>query len=265
VSEIGLYSDPEIYDILHWPGTGAEFRGVMRAARAYARTRTRGVWTLLEPACGTARLLRLAARQGYRVLGFDLSPEMIAYANSRLPPPATGTRRRHRLLVADMERFTARFGRDSQVDVAFCPINTIRHLDTDAGMLSHFAEIARILKPGGVYLVGISVTMYGMESESEDIWEGARGHTKVKQVISFVPPELGRFEQVYSHLIIARGRQREHRDSHYRLRCYSLEQWRRLIARSSLCTIATVNADGKPVEPSDLGYCIYVLGHRHSI
>jgi SAM-dependent methyltransferase len=255
VSEVGLYSDPEVYDILHWPGTAAEFRGLERGARRHVRTRS-ARWTVLEPACGTGRLLRPAARRGHRALGFDLSAAMVEYAQERLPKSGG-----HRAFVADMTRFAGTLGR-TRVDLAFCPINTVRHLLSDAAMLAHFAEMARVLKWGGVYLVGIGTTVPGLETVSEDVWKGSRGRSKVTQVVTFFPPARGRLERVHSHLIVERDGEREHRDSTYRLRTYSLAQWEALIERSALKVLGVVDAEGKVIKAPTLGYGVWALGAR---
>jgi SAM-dependent methyltransferase len=256
--EIGLYEDAEVYDILHWPGTAEEFRGLEAAGRAFARTRTRGVWTVLEPACGTGRLLRAAARRGYRPIGFDLSPVMVAYSAEKLERSGL----RGKAIVADMVEFADAVG-ERTVDFAFCPINTIRHLESDAAMLAHFEQMRRVLKPGGVYLVGIGTSMAGLEIPTEDVWEGSRGRVRVKQVISFVPPMRGRYEEAHSHLIISRaGKVIDHRDSSYRLRTYSLRQWERLVARSALRTLAVVDDEGEEIDPPELGYGVWVLAER---
>jgi SAM-dependent methyltransferase len=249
---IGLYADAQVYDILHGPGTAEELRGLERIADRYVGRR-RGVQTWLEPACGTGRLLAAAARRrGVRVVGFDLSEEMVAYARSRLKG------RRGRVFRASMTGFAPGLAAGS-VDFAFCTINTIRHLESDEEVLEHLRQVARVLRPGGVYAVGLSATMYGMESPSEDVWEGRRGRVRVKQVIGFLPPASGRYERAISHLVISRGRRREHRDSAYRLRCYSLRQWRSLLGRSAMEVRGVADAAGQPVEPPGWGYAIWVL------
>ena len=78
----GLYTDPAVYDILHARGTAAEVDGLERMAARVRSGRARQTW--LEPACGTARYLRLAARRGRRTVGFDLSPVMIATPTARI-------------------------------------------------------------------------------------------------------------------------------------------------------------------------------------
>jgi SAM-dependent methyltransferase len=268
VSEIGLYSDPEIYDILHWPGTLAEFRGLERGWRAFARTRTSAAWTVLESACGTGRLLRIGARRGYRVAGFDLSAAMVEYARKSVQRErlkAGRARAADRVVVADMTSFAGEFA-GVRVDAAFCPINTIRHLASDAAMLAHLEQVALVLKRGGVYLVGLTTSMPRMESPSEDVWEGSRGRLKVTQVVSFMPPERGRSERVHSHLMIsglARGMAApRHRDSSYTLRTYTLKQWLKLIDASALRLVGVVDAEGKEISAPELGYGVWVLEAR---
>lgn len=251
----GFYEDPVVFDILHASGTAAEVRGLERLARLFCRRHGRGS-TWLEPACGTGRYLRAAARRGTNVIGFDLSPAMVRYAKEAYRRrPADG---RARFLVADMTRFANRTGR---VDFAFCPINTIRHLETDADMVRHLREVGRVLRPGAVYAVGLSTTAYGVEAPAEDVWEGRRGACHVKQIAAYLPPAspANRFEKVFSHLVITRGRREEHRDHAYRLRCFSGEQWTRVVRRSGLRIEAVTDDRGDPHSPGLFGYAVYIL------
>jgi SAM-dependent methyltransferase len=265
-AEIGLYTDPEVYDILHAPGTAGEVRGLERIWKRWGtgsvQSRTRGTW--FEPACGTARYLRHSAERGHRVLGVDSSAPMIEYARNRLRD--AGFERSADLRVGNM----ARLPRDwrGRVDFAFCLINSIRHLTSDRAVAAHLRAVASALRPGGIYCIGITLTSYGMEFPSEDVWVGRRGPCRVRQIVQFVPPltpadERARAERVYSHLMVTRARGRdastEHRDSRYLLRTYSRRQWESLIARSPLRTKAIVNEDGAPLNLSPSGYGIWVL------
>ena len=181
---------------------------------------------------------------------------MIDYARRRMPG------RRTHLFVADMTQFADRMPAHS-VDFAFNPINTIRHLETDAQMLQHFAEMARVLKPGGVYAVGLSLTSYAIEQPDEDLWEGTRGGCRVRQLVQYIPPAAGgRWERVISHLVVERGGRVAHSDSSYRLRCYDERQWRRLIARSTLRRIGLADVRGDPIAARTLPYAFDVLAPR---
>ncbi|MCC6660492.1 MAG: class I SAM-dependent methyltransferase [Phycisphaerales bacterium] len=257
--QIGLYEDPAVYDILHARGTAREVRGLFRIARRFIGP---GKQTWLESACGTGRYLRAAARLGIRGIGFDLSPGMIEYARR----PGTGQPRpgNPRFFVGDMTDFAARV-RPASVHLAFNVINTIRHLESDKALLAHLREVRRTLRPRAVYVVGITLTSYGMEFPSEDVWHGARGRCRVKQVVQYVPPigtkqERGRQEMVHSHLVVTRGRRVEHRDSSYPLRCYSESQWLEAVHRAGLRARGLVDDDGRDIVASPSGYGLWVLG-----
>lgn len=224
--------------------------------RIAARALGRRTATWLEPACGTGRYLEALAKRGHRVIGFDRDPGMVGYAARRLRPWGTAAR----VLDADMTEFAAKVGTGT-VDVAFNPINTVRHLASDRDMLRHFREIRRVLRPGGVYAVGLSLSWYGNEVPSEDVWEGARAGVRVKQVVQYIPPRsrASRREWVHSHLEIRRGRESEHRDSSYWLRCYGRRQWGSLVDRGGMRVAAIVNERGDEIEPVVFGYGIYLL------
>lgn len=257
-SAADFYADPVVYDILHASGTADEVNALETVARRFALSAMRRGATWLEPACGTARHLRLLKKRGKRVVGFDVEPAMIGYAKRSLARSAFEARLDDFLDVRPSLR--------GRVALAFNLINTIRHADSDAEMLTHFDMIARALRPGGVYVVGLSLSLYGCESPTEDVWTGARGTTKVTQVVQYLPPAPGgkrdRDEQVISHLTIRTGRRTRDVDSHYVLRTYSLEQWHRLLARSALHIVGVVDQDGDEMDESPLGYAVYVLAPR---
>jgi SAM-dependent methyltransferase len=307
MSDSGLYSDPEIYDILHWPGTVQDVRGLAKIATRWvapgatrASPRPPSLW--LEPACGTGRFLIEAARQARehdidrRAIGFDLSPAMIEYARAKAH--ALGVHDASRFFTGDMRRFAHELEPQS-VSLAFNPINTIRHLMSDSAMLEHLEEIAKVLAPGGVYAVGLSVCDPGSELPTEDVWEGRRTHadgttTRVKQVVQYEPPgwlaevemkrrSPARRERVSSHLMITRtppsgpSRRRaaglarpskgppehvDHRDDAYWLRTYTRAQWATLVERSALRLIASVDEVGTPHDPGLSGYALWLLGRR---
>lgn len=259
------YADPLLYDVIHTPGTAREVRGLLRTARRFVRPPANPLGAWLEPACGTGRYLRLAARRVRLAVGFDRSSAMIDYARARAASAAVPPR----YFVASMHDFDRHLPPRS-IDFAFNLINTIRHLESDADMLAHLAAIARVLRPGGAYAVGLSLCAYGQESPTEDVWRGVRGRLRVTQTVQYLPPtassrarrnDAGRFERVISHLHVVRGRRHEHLDGTYRLRAYDLRQWRELIERSPLRLAATIDEDGRDAAPCEPGYAVYLLTH----
>ncbi len=266
---VGLYADAMIYDILHTPGTASELDALERIAARSVRTSPaqsksdQQSW--LEPACGSGRCVRLAASRGTPCVGFDLDEGMIAYANDRLA--RTDAEVDASAVVADM-RTCVDDGAipEATFDFAFNTINSFRHLMSDRDAIAHLEQIARALRPGGVYAVGLSTTAFGLEFPSEDVWHAARGSVSITQTVQYIPPtgKTGgaRAERVLSHLMIERPSGIEHRDSTYALRAYSLDQWLALIAESPLGLIEVTDDAGHPCDPGESGYRIYILGAR---
>lgn len=250
----GAYARPDVYDILHAPNTAGEIDVFQRCARQHDAPR--GPW--LEPACGTGRYLRVLAARGVRVTGFDLDAGMLAYARRGIE--RDGLRHRARVLRADMADFLGLVGADRYA-VAFNPVNTLRHLHRPADVAAHLRQIAASLRPGGLYLVGISFSRYGEEEPSEDVWTARRGRVSVRQVVQYLPADRrSRMETVFSHLQVDRPRGREYLDTSYRLRSYDLDQWKGLVRRSPLRRVGAFDDLGQPVTADiETDYQIEVL------
>lgn len=263
-----FYSIPDLYDILHSPSTGSEARGVLRVARRFVPGVKAGGAKWLEPACGSGRLLRHLAARGHAAVGFDIEPAMVGYAKGRNAELPAGTR--PGVFEARMEDFD--FVRPRlRADVAFNIINTIRHLPSDVAMVQHLNAVARVLRPGGVYIVGLGLAAYGLETATEDIWQGSRAGVRVHQVVQYEPAagrtgNAARAERVVSHLTVRRGKGKgaseEHIDSVYSLRSYDLDQWRGVVEKSDLVEVGVAAGSGEAATPAAPGYYLFVLGRR---
>jgi len=246
------YATPSIYDILMTPGTAGEADVLERLHRRFAVGAARGApW--LEPACGSGRLLRLLAGRGRTITGYDLDPDMIAYARAGLQ--RRGLDGRAEALVADMASppsARARYG------FAFNPWNSLRHLPDDSAALAHLNATAESLAPGAVYAVGLSLTPADGMPMEEDVWEAARGGCRILQVINWVP--VGdRVERAHVQLVVRRGEREEHCSTGYDLRSYDARQWRDLVASSSLTTVASLDVGGRDRGDRDLPYQLEIL------
>lgn len=253
----GLYKDPIVYDILHEPGTDAEIRML---ERVWWRVSASSPRTALEPACGTGRYLERMVRAGWKVQGFDIDPAMVKFSRSRMRARSTSG---WRVWEDAFDTFGSKI-KAGAVGLAFCPINSIRHVSSDSEMVRHLKAIRRVLAPSGIYAVGISLSAYGLEAPTEDVWTGARRGVRVKQVVSYTPAAGGsnrsdRAERVDSVLEIRRQRRVEIRSSSYTLLSYSREQWEAVIAKSGLRTIGMVNEFASKFDPGRIGYAIWLL------
>ena len=255
-----FYADPHVYDVLHAPGTRDDVASLLRIIRRFVPGRE--PLRLLEPACGSGRLAIELAARGHACTGFDLSPVMVRYAKARAKERGVG--RLATFFAGDMRTFAAR-RRLRPFDAAFIPINSIRHLPSDTAMIDHLRQVRSVLRPGGVYLVGLSLCAYGLESETEDVWRGRRGGVSVSQVVQYLPPagsrDSHRNERVVSHMtVIRRGHEPVHVDSAYVLRGYDLAQWRAITARAGMPIVGCVASDGRrECRPAEPGYFVFAL------
>lgn len=238
------YDHPLWYDIVHWPDAPWEVRGLMAIERRFALEKPRKGRVWYEPACGSGRYLREAAKRGVRAFGADLNPKMVTFANRALKAAGVSAAE-GRAAVGDMTRAVP--PKAGRADFAFCLINSVRHLSTDAAVLAHLRAMRKVVKPDGLYAVGISLTHYGAEFPTEEVFHGKRGALRVTHLAQFLPP-AGRFETVLNHLMIREGAGKKakerHFDSSFRLRCFSGSQWGTMLDRAGWSVAGVVDEEG---------------------
>ena len=246
-----MYHLPSYYDILNTPGTADDITLYERIARQFNVTANN--W--LEPGCGTGRHLRVLSRRGYHAWGYDNDAEMLAYATRSLKKRGLMAR----LYQASMDRFIEPVQRVA-FDVAINPHSTIRHLDSERKILAHLNQISACLRPGGLYIVGLSLSRYGIDRKVTDRWLATRGCVHVRQDITYTPPSQGkRVEYVDSRLTITRPSRIEKHIDGYRLRTYDAKQWERTVHRSMLKTVAILDERGDRSNGKFQAYQLHVL------
>jgi SAM-dependent methyltransferase len=99
---------------------------------------SRPAGTALDAACGTGRHSEYLAARGHRVIGVDSSPDMLGHARKRVPAGEFHLGDLHRLPLPD-----------DHVDLAVCGL-ALTHLPD---MRPAFAELARVLRPGGHLII----------------------------------------------------------------------------------------------------------------
>jgi SAM-dependent methyltransferase len=101
--------------------------------------------SILDLACGQGRILLPLAQQGYRMIGVDLSPVLLA--KTREDAEAMGLP--VDLVQADMRYFTL----PAPVDAVISVFTAIGYFETDAEDQATFERVAAALRPGGSFLL----------------------------------------------------------------------------------------------------------------
>jgi SAM-dependent methyltransferase len=163
-----IYDYPVYYDLVFGSDWTAETKFLESVFEKHVKGKTKRV---LEPACGTGRLLFRMLKRGYNAAGLDLNEKAIAYCNDRLKKHGF----KETAWVANMCDFTV----DKPFDAAFNTINSFRHLNTEKAAVEHFRAMANAIRPGGIYALGFHLTpLEGTQTDNES-WSARRGNLQI--------------------------------------------------------------------------------------
>lgn len=127
--------------------------------------------TLYEPGCGGGRLVVELASRGLHVTATDNSQKALDYAAAQLANRNLNAD----LHCCDMTEYTC----PKQVDLAYCLVNTFRHLLTEEDAVCHLKSIAQSLRPGGLYLLGLHLFPPDADTEDSEQWSVTEDGTTV--------------------------------------------------------------------------------------
>ena len=114
---------------------------------AWRRCGGRSDGTVLEIGCGAGRMTRMLSGSFVHVIAADVSTDMIAYARARVLHENIDWQ------VSDGVKLPAA---DASVDAVFS-CHVFQHFLDNRAQLATFAQIHRILKPGGSFFVHIPI------------------------------------------------------------------------------------------------------------
>ncbi len=231
----GFYADPGLYELLHAEGTDDEVWFLDRVAKRHGN----GGRTALEPACGTGRYLAGLARRGWTVHGYDLSAKMAAFACKRLAKWG----KRATVARGDMVSYRPQ----RKYDFAFNLLSTFRHLPDDKSALAHLRGVAASLNPGGLFVLGLDLALYGLDQPEEETWSVSRGGRRYTHVMMTLPPDARkRRERILNFVTVPRPRGQKVLESAYDLRSYDADELAGLILKTPFALAACYGYDGKP-------------------
>jgi SAM-dependent methyltransferase len=219
--EASWYDYPQYYDIAFRGETRREADFIEAACRKYCPFPVR---RLLEPACGSGRLIAELAARGYRATGFDLSQPSLDYLRRRL--------KRRGLRAATFRADMADFRLPRTVDAAYSTFDAFRHLLTEESARRHLECVAGSLRPGGIYILGFHLLPPDASEECTERWAERHGSTRVTVTLRVVATDRRRRVETLRVSLLARTGTRAVRVRHtFDFRMYTAAQFRRLLAR----------------------------------
>lgn len=237
------YDAPLYYDIIFDTGTRAEADFLEDVLAQHGES---AGWDVLEPASGTGRLVAELARRGYRVTGCDINEHALRYARRRL--------RRRQLNAELLHEPMQSFARPKTFDLAHCLVSSFKYLLTEADATAQLNSVARSLRPGGVYVLGLHLTDYGDDRPDTERWTGSRGGVEVTcNIRAFPADRRRRLERVRSRLKVRRGNAVRHYETNWQFRTYNLDELKSLLrAAPKLEHVATYDFSHDSTRPIDL-------------
>jgi SAM-dependent methyltransferase len=251
------YDYPQYYDIAFQAYTQREADFIEAACRKYCSFDVR---RLLEPACGSGRLVTELAARGYQMTAFDLSEPALSYLRRRL--------KRRRLHAETFQAEMSAFRLSRRVDAAYCTVNTFRHLLTEQAARDHLERIASSLRPGGIYVLGMHLLALDVNEEDVGRWTARRGDTKVTVRLRILRTDVRRrIENLRVWLLVLHGSKELQLTYDFQFRTYLPRQFRQLldsVPSLELCDVYDFRYDIKqPFAVNDeMAYSVFVLRRR---
>ena len=165
---MNCYDFPQYWDLAFDDDTLLEADFIEAAGRKYCSF---PVKRLLEPGCGCGRLVVELAHRGYDVSACDLSTVAAAYTDARLAKAGLSAN----VHVADMRELSCR----PEADIAYCLVNTFRHLLTEDDAAQHLRAVADSIRSGGLYLIGMHLLPADADEEDSEEWSVSKAGTTV--------------------------------------------------------------------------------------
>ena len=236
------YQTPVYYDIIFDAGTEREARFLeqchtrhARPSEAAAPTATPHPLSVLEPACGSGRLMATLAQRGHRVAGVDLSPGMLAFARKRFAQQSvTATLRKAPMQDFNLHRpAKARGG----YDLAHILVSSFKYLQTEADAAACLNCVCDHLRVGGVFVLGLHTTEPDQTEPDLERWRAKRGHRDVICTIRADPPNHKQRTEAVRSRIVARDLRRpqaepQRFESNWTFRTYTPTQLRALLRKA---------------------------------
>jgi SAM-dependent methyltransferase len=203
---------------------------------------------VLEPGCGTGRLMVGLARRGYEVRGYDLAESMVALTRDRVREAGLS----HLAKVEKADMVTARFRR-GYYHGAVNAIESIGYLLEDDQILAHLRNTGDALKKGGVYVVSLSCAWDDLYADEWEIhWNMKRDGVKVRIEwdVESQDYEKKLSRNVCRMRVNDHGRHLEF-EEHHELRLWLLDEWKDLIRRSGCFELVGIYDENHEMLPLD--------------
>jgi len=224
------YRDVLYYDIVFSQTTRQEVEFLERMVSTHGT----GGRRVLEPGCGSGRLVAAMGARGWTVHGFDIEPRALEFARARVQRLVDDRRRRGQAKVRlSLGRFDHFKARANSFDLAHCLYSTLLHATRPGEAEAHMVRMADALRIGGLYVLGIHLTDYRRREPIRERADCRRGSTRVIYTLRHDPPQRAtRLQPMRCRLTVrsARSDGVQRLESTWNFRTYDERELRALLA-----------------------------------
>ena len=171
-SSTAWYDSPLYYDMVYEDYTKRETRFLHAVVKQYGKDFAES-WKVLEPACGSGRLLESLAQCGHTVHGFDRNRNQVAYAKRRLKKYSSRTK----VWQDSLQDFEIK--KSGSYDLIHCFVTTFKYLLKEKDAVDSLRLISDALRPGGLCLIGLHLTDYKDNPADYEKWVNRRAGVRV--------------------------------------------------------------------------------------
>lgn len=210
---------------------------------------------VLEPGCGSGRMLEAFAKRNIKIVGLDSSKEGICLAQKRIAamPYASA-------ILGDMTKFD--LGRI--FDGAICPINTLAIL-TPHDLVQHLDCMSRHLSHNARYLVQVAIRDEKLKTCNNSIeWAAERGDTHLRIKVCVEHTDYQNMRELHSFTITVETGERagEVIEEKHWMTIWTADSWRKAIMSSQFVWQAQYDGDDSNYPNVPIGSSGNLMWHE---
>jgi len=224
-SSTAWYDSPLYYDMVYEDYTKRETRFINAVVKKYGKDFGKS-WKILEPACGSGRLLESLAQLGHIVHGFDRNRNQVAYAKRRLRKLAA----KSKVWEDSLQDF--RIQDNANYDLIHCFVTTFKYLLSEKDAVASLRLMSKALRPGGLCLIGLHLTNYKDNPADYEKWVNHRDGVKVVSETWSEPARIKtRTEAMRTRMTITEKGKTRVEETLWDFRTYSADELKSLLAK----------------------------------
>jgi len=226
--------------------TGKEVERAMRMLKPQGGER------VLDLACGSGRHSLELKRQGFEVVGGDISPELLEIARRDAE--------REGLAVTFVEADLRELDFDAEFDIVLSLNDgAIGYLETEEENLRTFEVIARALRPGGKHLMQLPNVLYAREHLPQKSWISG---TSMIELVEHRWNKSDRYMEGAMIPIRFGEVLDELKPIEFRQRLYTIDELTEIMSSNAMELVRVFHGNGKVREPTAKQFEIFVESHR---